>query len=60
MLEIAGRGIGPAFNQANGKNKCPCRMGTLARSGLKTETQTGKSAHPTSRSDNFCRSPNGL
>ncbi len=43
--------------KASGKKKCPCRMGTLARPGLKTETRTGKSAHPTSRYDNSCRSP---
>ena len=60
MLEIARQGIGPAFNKASGKKKCRCRMGTLARRGWKTEIGTGKSAHPTSRSDNFCRSPNGL
>ena len=32
-------------------------MGTLARPGWKTEIRTGKSAHPTARSDNSCRSP---
>ena len=37
--------------------KCSCRMGTLARPDLKTETRTGKSAHPTSRYDNSCHSP---
>ena len=37
--------------------KCPCGMGTLARPGFYLQVRTGKSAHPTSRYDNSCRSP---
>ena len=44
--------------KASDKKNCPCRMGTLARPGFKTEIRTGKGAHPTPQYDNSRRSPN--